>query len=121
LSIYLEPSLWLHQIFISKTVCHHFSPGLLEGMGCTLYGRIYNLALSLLPVQSSNQQHLSQGWGLTGIAPYGEPWTRKKVPGPMTRCCAGQTPDGPLPICFTCWWHRLVRLGLRCGWKGKKK
>jgi hypothetical protein len=40
LSIYVEPSPWLHQIFISKTVCHHFSPGLLEGLGCTLYGRM---------------------------------------------------------------------------------
>ncbi len=40
LSIYVEPFPWLHQIIISKTVCHHFSPGLLEGMGCTLYGRI---------------------------------------------------------------------------------
>jgi hypothetical protein len=39
---------------------------------------VYKLALSLLPVQSSNQQHLSQGSGLTGIAPYGDPWTRKR-------------------------------------------
>jgi hypothetical protein len=41
LSIYVDkPSPWLHQIFISKTVCHHFSLGLRKGMGCTLYGRI---------------------------------------------------------------------------------
>jgi hypothetical protein len=33
--------------------------------------RVHKLALSLLPVQNSNQQHLSQGWALTGIAPYG--------------------------------------------------
>jgi len=32
-SVYVEPSHWLHEIFISKTVCHHFSLGLMESMG----------------------------------------------------------------------------------------
>jgi hypothetical protein len=26
-SVYVEPSHWLHENFISKTVCHHFSVG----------------------------------------------------------------------------------------------
>jgi hypothetical protein len=26
-----EPSNWLHEISISKTVCHHFCPGLMAG------------------------------------------------------------------------------------------
>jgi len=26
-----EPSHWLHATFISKTVCHHFWPGLMAG------------------------------------------------------------------------------------------
>jgi len=26
--VHAEPSHWLHEIFISKTVCHHFWPGL---------------------------------------------------------------------------------------------
>jgi hypothetical protein len=29
LSVHAEPSHWLHEIFISKTVCHHFWPGVL--------------------------------------------------------------------------------------------
>ncbi len=45
------------------------------GVPCT---GVCKLALSLLPVQIANQQHLSQGWGLPGIAPYGDPWPRKR-------------------------------------------
>jgi hypothetical protein len=29
LRVHAEPSHWLHEIFISKTVCHHFWPGLI--------------------------------------------------------------------------------------------
>jgi len=42
-SLYVEPSHWLHEIFISKTVCHHFSPGLMESMG-TVYILSSNIA-----------------------------------------------------------------------------
>jgi len=28
--VHAEPSHWLHEIRISKTVCHHLSPGLME-------------------------------------------------------------------------------------------
>jgi hypothetical protein len=27
--VHAEPSHWLHEIFISRTVCHHFWPGLI--------------------------------------------------------------------------------------------
>jgi len=42
-SVYVEPSHWLHEIFISKTVCHHFSLGLMESMG-TVYVLSSNIA-----------------------------------------------------------------------------
>ncbi len=29
--MHAEPSHWLHEISISKTVCHHFWPGLMAG------------------------------------------------------------------------------------------
>jgi hypothetical protein len=120
-SIYVEPSPWLHQIFISKTVCHHFSPGLLEGMGCTLYGRIYKLALSLLRVQISNQQHLSQGSGLTGIAPYGDPWPRKRS---WVHWPSAVQVKLLMALCQWAWLGGGIGLPVwlcRSGWKGKKK
>jgi len=79
LSMYVEPSPWLHQIFISKTVCHHFSPGLLEGLGCTLYGRIYKLALSLLQPAT-----LIPGVRAHWYSPLWRPLAQEKVLGPLT-------------------------------------
>jgi len=41
----------------------------------------------------------------------------EKLLGPMTQCCAGETPDGPLPMR----WDRLVRLGLPLLLEGEEK
>jgi hypothetical protein len=46
---------------------------------------------------------------------------QEKVLGPRTQCCAGETPDGPLPMSLTWWWHRLVRLGLPLWFEGEGK
>jgi len=49
------------------------------------------------------------------------PSAQEKVQGPMTQCCACETPDGPLPMSLTWWWHRLVRLGLPFWLEGEEK
>ncbi len=69
-------------------------------------------------VQTSNTYPSGEG---SLVEPLMETLGQEKVLGPMTQCCAGEAPDGPLPMSLTWWWHRLVRLGLPFWLEGGEK
>jgi hypothetical protein len=47
--VHAEPSRWLHDILISKTVCHHLSPGLMEkAKACGGRVRAYHYTLHFI-------------------------------------------------------------------------